>query len=120
MSQPTGRSRRQWEAFIEINSKKNPKEELIRQMVADGLSEQEAQNIFLRNKKKKVKTGILFLFGGLVLCALGISLTISQYSSYKNALESGQAGTYYINFGIAFCGVVMFFYGLFRLIFKRN
>lgn len=84
------------------------------------MSEQEAQNILLRNKKKKVKTGILFMFFGLVVSAIGISLTISQYSSYRDALESGKAGYYYINFGLAFCGIVMFFYGLFRLIFKRN
>lgn len=116
MSQPAGRSRRQWEAFVSINGGKIPREELMRQMVADGLSEQEAQNILLKNKKSKVKSGLIMLGVGLVLCVLGIVATIASYSS---ATDFGNE-KFYIYWGAVLCGVIMIFIGLFRLIFRRN
>jgi hypothetical protein len=116
MSQPTGRSRRQWEAFVQINGRKIPREELIRQMVADGLSEQEAQNILSKNKKSKIKSGLFMLCGGLVLCVLGIVATISSYSNTSDFGDS----RFYVYWGAVLCGAIMIFIGLFRLIFRRN
>lgn len=122
MSQPTGRSRKQWEAFIDIDdkSKKIPREELIKQMVADGLSEQEAQSILSRDKRSKIKTSWFMLFGGLAVCIFGILIDISSCSVYNEALETGRSGYFYFYFGLIICGAVAFFIGLYRLITRKN
>lgn len=120
MTQPTGRSRRQWIAYVEANGHKSSKEVLIKQMSADGISEQEALNILTNSKKRHIRTSFFMIFGGAVLIILGIFTTIWSYNQAQIEAQQSGSSYYYLYLGLVLGGAYFLITGLYRLITRKK
>ncbi len=109
MEKANKRSKRQWEAYIELNVDKIDGNTLIKDMTADGYTEQEVKEIIGRYRQKSMGVNIGLTIGGALLCILALALTQSSYDSASGG------GTYYAFWGVGLVGIVLFIMGLFRL-----
>lgn len=110
------RSRRQWEAYIELNVNKIPHDEIVREMRNDGYSDLDINQIINKKKKRFLSINFGLLFGGIIVAILGILVSVD---SYERASSSYYGGTYFIFWGLVLVGVTLFFTGLVRLLKKK-
>ncbi len=115
MPEEVKRSRKQWEAFVEIDAGNTDASTLLKQMMADGFTEQEARVLLARKKHSRTKTNILILLLGIALFFLGIMLTVSSYSTV-----SSSGGKYFVFFGAVIVGILLFIYGVVKLVARKG
>jgi len=113
MQSENKRSRRQWEAYLEINANKIEEPILLKEMTADGYPEQEVRELIARYKRKSTGLNVGLMIGGLVLFLIGIALSQASYEAASGG------GAYYMFWGAWIVGIVTFFLGLFRFITKK-
>jgi hypothetical protein len=115
MTEPARRTRRQWEAYVELHVHKISAAEMTRQMIADGYSAQEAAGLIGKQERAAAKTNISIMVAGVGFFLVGALLSISSRSA-----ASSSGGTFYVFIGAMLVGPVAFFYGLARLLSRGN
>ena len=114
MSEERKRSRRQIEAYIEVNVNKIPDSEIVQELMKDGLSETEVLALILQKKGKARKLNVGLIIGGIVGAFFGIVFTIMSYSSV-----SYYGGNYYVFYGLILVGIIAFIVGIARMASKK-
>jgi hypothetical protein len=113
MADGNKKSRRQWEAYLEINANKIEDHILLKEMTADGYPEPEVRELLARYKRKSAGLNIGMMIGGGVFFLIGLALSRASYEAAYGG------GTYYVFWGACLVGVVAFFIGLFRFVTKK-
>ncbi len=107
------KSRRQWEAYLELNANKIEDHVLVKEMTADGYPESEVRELIARYKRKSTGLNIGMMIGGGLLFLIGVAMSQASYETASGG------GTYYVFWGVCLVGVVSFFIGLFRFFTKK-
>lgn len=110
------KSLRQWEAYIELNINKTPRETILQEMRAEGYSDEQINQIYGSKKKKHYTVAIILVVLGIGFFIAGIALSIE---SFDRISRSYYGGTYFVYWGLVLLGIVSFFTGIYRLISKK-
>lgn len=114
MSEERKRSRRQIEAYIEVNVNKIPDSEIIQELMKDGLTETEISALIVKRKGKARSLNIGLIIGGIAFAFFGIVFTIVSYSSV-----SYYGGDYYVFYGAILVGIIAVIVGIARMASKK-
>jgi hypothetical protein len=113
MADENKKSRRQWEAYLELNANKIEEQVLVNEMTADGYPESEVRQLIAVHKRRSAGLNIGMMIGGGLVFLIGIAMSQASYGAASGG------GTYYVFWGACIVGVVSFFIGLFRFLTKK-